>query len=292
MSARLLNRSDVARSNQSREDDPKTSEREKNLKRKIDWRLCTIGGLLTSLNLIDSGIISSASVTSMLHDLQLDQGNRFSLAILIFTVSSVCFQLPATIAVRLLGPRIFFSCTTICFGVIALCTAFVHNWKEMILMRVLLGIFMVLQSLSGIFPGLALLVSSWYKRGATLPWQIFLNTTKSVSEEQQLRFAFLQVGEVVLLASGNIANFGVAVIIGLLTYFWIVDFPENAQRSFHFLDKIETELAVSRIQRDRGDVIPEPFSWSILLRQFLDIKIYGFAASLFLLVGQPSIIAT
>lgn len=71
----------------------------------------------------------------------------------------------------------------------------------------------------------------------------------------------------------------------MVTYFWVVDFPENAQRSFYFLDKAETELAVSRIQRDRADVIPEPFSWSVILRQFLDIKIYGFAACLFLLVG-------
>lgn len=78
----------------------------------------------------------------------------------------------------------------------------------------------------------------------------------------------------------------VAFLIGMLTYFWIVDFPENAHRSFYFLDKTETELAVSRIQRDRGDVVPEPFSWSVLLRQFYDMKIYGFAVALFLLVGE------
>lgn len=33
------------------------------LVRTIDWRLCTIAGILCSLNLLDSGIISSASVT-------------------------------------------------------------------------------------------------------------------------------------------------------------------------------------------------------------------------------------
>lgn len=71
----------------------------------------------------------------------------------------------------------------------------------------------------------------------------------------------------------------------MLTYFWVVDFPENAQRSFYFLYKAETELAVSRIQHDRADVVAEPFSWSALLPHFLDIKIYGFAACLFLLVG-------
>lgn len=100
-------------------------EREKKLKLKVDLRLCTIGGLLCSLNLIDSGIISSAAVTSMLSDLELKQGNRYSLSILIFTVSSVCFQLPATIAVRLVGPRRFFTISTISFGLITLVGLFI-----------------------------------------------------------------------------------------------------------------------------------------------------------------------
>jgi len=164
------------------QDDAKLRKREKRLRTKVDVRLCTIAGLLCSLNLLDSGIISSASVTSMLSDLGLDQGNRYSFSILIFTVASICFQLPATIAVRLVGPRIFFSSVTVCFGLITLvgdsmliyvfvspgscrhgcfihprgrnsalnntlnvrqCTAFIHTWKEMILMRVLLGISMV-----------------------------------------------------------------------------------------------------------------------------------------------------
>lgn len=143
-------------------------EKEKKLKLKVDLRLCTIGGLLCSLNLIDSGIISSAAVTSMLSDLGLDRGNRYSLSILIFTVSSVCFQLPATIAVRLVGPRIFFTISTVCFGLITLvglkiyfilkvskrlgwaaenirtqATAFIQTWRQMIILRVLLGISMV-----------------------------------------------------------------------------------------------------------------------------------------------------
>jgi transcription elongation GreA/GreB family factor len=42
---------------------------EKRLRLKVDLRLCSIAGLLCSLNLLDSGIISSASVTSMFTDL-------------------------------------------------------------------------------------------------------------------------------------------------------------------------------------------------------------------------------
>ena len=256
---------------------------EKNLRLKVDLRLCTIAGLLCSLNLLDSGIISSASVTSMLSDLELDKGNRYSVSILIFTVASVCCQLPAVLLVRLVGPRIFFSTITFGFGLITLCTAFIHSWRQMIVMRVFLGIFM-----SGIYPGLFLLISTWYRR-----------------EELQLRFAFLQCGEVIVLATGGIVNFGLnnlhghgglkgwqwmyvvqglcACIIGIVTYWWIVDFPEQSQQSFRFLSEAETKLAVARIQRDRGDVIPTPFSWPEILRHFLDPKIYGFAAMFFLL---------
>ncbi|KAL8723403.1 MAG: hypothetical protein Q9225_000319 [Loekoesia sp. 1 TL-2023] len=257
--------------------------KEKRVRLKVDFRLCTIAGLLCSLNLLDSGIISSASVTSMLHDLGLDHGNRYSVSILIFTVASVCFQLPATLAVRILGPRPFFALITFSFGLITLCTAFIHTWKEMILMRVLLGV-----AMSGIYPGLALLISSWYRR-----------------EELQLRFAFLQCGEVIVLATGGIVNFGlnhlngrgglkgwqwmflvqglIACVIGVATYWWIVDFPEHSDQSFLFLSKDEAHVAASRIQRDRGDVIPAPFSWTEILRHFLDPKVYGFAASFFLL---------
>lgn len=258
------------------------NQEEERLRSKIDWRLCTIAGLLCSLNLLDSSIISSASVTSMLSDLRLDVDNRFSVSIFIFTIASVCFQLPSTIAVRLIGPRIYFSTVCFLFGLLTLCTAFVTSWEQMIALRVLLGI-----TMSGIYPGLTLLISCWYTR-----------------QEQQLRFAFLQTGEVFVLATGGIVNFGlnhldhvcglrgwqwmfliqglITIISGFLTYFWMVDFPEHSQRSFRFLTKQETERAVNRIQEDRGDVEAVPFKVSIILAQFKDIKIYGFAVMFFL----------
>ena len=92
---------------------------EDQLRRKVDLRLCTIAAILCSLDLLDSGVISSASVTSMIDDLGL-QGNRYSVAIFIFTIASVTFQLPSTIAVRLFGPRIWFAGITVAFGVITL----------------------------------------------------------------------------------------------------------------------------------------------------------------------------
>lgn len=56
----------------------------------------------------------------------------------------------------------------------------------MIVLRVLLGI-----AQSAIFPGLGYLISTWFTR-----------------KEQQLRFAFLQSGAVVVVGVGGFVNFG------------------------------------------------------------------------------------
>lgn len=83
----------------------------------------------------------------------------------------------------------------------------------------------------------------------------------------------------------SLTSLQISCAIGMFTYFWLVDFPENAEQSFHFLDKEETELAVKRIQQDRGDVIAAPFSWHEVLPHFLDPKIYAFAVMFFLQVS-------
>lgn len=259
------------------------TQAEARLRLKVDLRLCTIAGILCSLNLLDSGIISSASVTSMLSDLDL-VGDRYSVSIFIFTVASVCCQLPATILMRFIGPRLFFSAITCAFGTITMCTAAITTWQQMIALRVLLGI-----SMSGVYPGLTYLISTWYTR-----------------KEQQLRFALLQSGEVIILATGSIANFGlnhldrryalrgwqwmylvqgaVTVFLGLITYFWMVDFPDSCENSFRFLTSDEKSLAISRINEDRRDGgNPEPFSLSAILVHFLDPKLYVFSVLFFLL---------
>lgn len=151
--------------------------------------------------------------------------------------------------------------------------------------------------MSGIYPGLTILISNWYTR-----------------EEQQLWFAYLQSGEVVLiLATGSIVNFGLNQLdgrrglrgwqwmflvqgvatctISLVSYWWMVDFPEKSHLSFHFLSERETQTAVARIQEDRADVNPTPFTWSNVLKHFLDLKIYGFAAKFFLLNVVPTALA-
>ena len=272
---------DGAEDSLTREEEEEEAAKVKAIKRKVDWRLCPIAGILCSLELVDSNIISSASVTTMFEDLDL-YGNRYSVVIFIFTISIIVFQLPATAASRWLGPRLWFSCITVAFGLITLCTAFTQSWKSMIALRVLLGI-----SMAGIFPGTAYIISTYYTR-----------------REQQLRFAFVQVVQITIMATGGILNFGlqqlhgrrglagwrwmflvqgaITCVLGIVTWFWMVDFPEYAERSFKFLNAEETACLVRNINKDRSDVEASPFAWGKLLRHWDDPKIYLFSCMWFI----------
>lgn len=75
----------------------------------------------------------------------------------------------------------------------------------------------------------------------------------------------------------------ISCVLGILTYFWMVDFPENCHKSLYFLTKEEQHLAISRIEADRSDVHAEPFSLGKVLRHAGDVKVYMFGILFFLL---------
>ena len=67
--------------------------------------------------------------------------------------------------------------------------------------------------------------------------------------------------------------------IALFAYIFIVRFPdeEREKPSFKFLKPDETEFIIERLEKDRGDVEVEKFSWIKFLTPAKDFEIWGFA---------------
>lgn len=76
-----------------------------------------------------------------------------------FFVPHVMCQWPSAILVQKLGPRIFLPGAVLLWGIIMLCFGFVKNWKQLVALRVLVGIFE-----AGLLPGTILLLQMWYRR--------------------------------------------------------------------------------------------------------------------------------
>lgn len=69
-------------------------------------------------------------------------------------------------------------------------------------------------------------------------------------------------------------------ILGLGAYFLIVDFPENATKTYgaKFLTQKEVDFVIAKIEKDRHDAVLESFNLKSYLANAADLKVWGFAA--------------
>ena len=73
----------------------------------------------------------------------------------------------------------------------------------------------------------------------------------------------------------------ITVVVGLIGWYFIVDFPELAAKKSlfgaHFLNEKEAAFIVARIEEDRHDAIPEKFNLKKYMSHAVDLKVWGFA---------------
>lgn len=64
------------------------------------------------------------------------------------------------------------------------------------------------------------------------------------------------------------------ITIGIASFFVLVEFPENAHKSFHFLKPHEIQWVLQRIDDDRGDAQAEGLNISAFLNAGMDLKLW------------------
>ena len=66
----------------------------------------------------------------------------------------------------------------------------------------------------------------------------------------------------------------ITCVASFFAYFFLVDFPEKADKSWKFLDKAERDFIIRRVNKDRGDALTEKFTITRFLKPGLDVKIW------------------
>ena len=125
-----------------------TPEEQKKIIRKIDRRLVLTLGFMYCVSLMDRTNTGIAVVAGMGVDLVLI-GDRYSIIVLLFFLTYVLLQPPATVLLRKIGPRLFLPLITFLWGATMICFGFVRSWTDLIPLRLILGIFE-----AGFFPGM------------------------------------------------------------------------------------------------------------------------------------------
>lgn len=285
-----------------------TPAEQKAIIRKIDMRLVPTLGFMYCVSLMDRTNTGIAVVAGMGVDLVLIK-DRYSIIVLVFFITYVLLQPPATVVLRKLGPRLFLPAIVILWGATMICFGFVKTWVDLIPLRLILGIFE-----AGFFPGCAYLLSCWYpryklqKRNAVF----YLIGSMASAFSGILAYGFSQLqghgsqmgapwlgyhyGPTKLHPTAR-KYFGeglsgwrwifilqglLTVIVGFIGWYFIVDFPELAAGKSvfgkHFLSEKEAAFIVATIEKDRHDAIPEQFNIGKYMKNAADLKIWGFAA--------------
>lgn len=125
-----------------------TPEQQKKIIRKVDFRLIPTLGCMYCVSLMDRTNLGVAMVAGMGVDLKLT-GERYSIIVLLFFITYVALQPPATVVLRKLGPKLFLPSIVVIWGAVMIGFGFVKEWTSLIPLRLILGVFE-----AGFFPGM------------------------------------------------------------------------------------------------------------------------------------------
>ncbi|KAF8161311.1 major facilitator superfamily domain-containing protein [Crassisporium funariophilum] len=227
-------------------------------------------GMLSALSLIDRSNLGLARAAGMDHDLGLSVGSRYSILSCIFFVPYIILQLPSNLLLRKLGVTHWLSFLAVSWGAVQLAMGFVPTWGYLALCRVLLGAFE-----AGFFPALVYIITTWYTR----------------HEVQKRLAAFYVVGilvggfsaifaYVLTLLGGQLGISGwawifiiegaITIVFGIVAWFFLPNFPDQNT----FLSQEDTNIMLQRVERDRGDSVPDLLSIEKLVNHLLDWKLW------------------
>ncbi|KAJ9610804.1 hypothetical protein H2200_005581 [Cladophialophora chaetospira] len=229
-----------------------TEDEETRMRRKLDYRIVPLALLLFTLCFLDR----NARIQGMATDLDLT-GYRFNTALSIFYVSYVLVEIPSNILLKKLGGKLYIPCLVFGFGVISLCTAFVHNYEGLFAVRFFLGI-----TEGGVLPGIAYYLSTFFRRKELLfRVSIFIMGSSMAGAFGGLLAAGLSqvprwgASSAPIHTWRNIFFFeGLISILAAFLGWWI--FPKDPA-SATFLSEREKMIAVERMAREYREIAGE-----------------------------------
>ncbi|KAE9961860.1 hypothetical protein BLS_001228 [Venturia inaequalis] len=242
---------------------------EKKLMRKVDLHVIPALTILFLMAFLDRTNIGNAKIQGLEKDLKM-KGNDYHIALFIFFIPYILFEVPSNIIIKRVAPSAYLSGIMVCWGLATVGQGLVKSFGGLVAMRFLIGLFE-----AGFFPGCVYLISMYYKR-----------------YELQRRFTIFFSASIMAGAIGGLLAYGIAhmdgvrgykawrwifiieglitVAIGIISYFVVADWPHQAK----FLNEEERALLAARLASDAGDANMSRLDKRAAKRIFGDWKVY------------------
>ncbi|KAH8810763.1 high-affinity nicotinic acid transporter-like protein [Xylogone sp. PMI_703] len=227
---------------------------EKKLVRKLDMYIIPVYMIIYIFSFLDRSNIGNANVAGMSKAIHL-KGTEFNVAVSIFYVTYIVFEIPLVVAFKLVGPRKMVSILMCSWSLVTAFSGFEKSYGALVTCRLLLGV-----CESALFPALHLYVSMFWKREelAKRAGMIMVSLALSGAFGGLFAYGVLQMDGVSGVAGWRWLFYiegAISFALGIAAYWLLPDSPETA----YFLTKEEKELGRARLM-SRGNY--EEFNWA------------------------------
>ncbi|KAI1074787.1 MFS general substrate transporter [Whalleya microplaca] len=253
---------------------PPDAKFEKRILRKVDVRLLPILGALYTIAMVDRSNISVARISGLDEDVGLAEGSRASVALLVFFIGYMLFELPSNMVIVRVGAANWLALITFAWGLVSLGIGFLDNWVGLAVLRALLGVFE-----AGFYPGCVYLISSWYRRYEVQQrLAVFFMTGSALS-------AFANIFALGLIQISRVHHYkgwrwiyiiegALTCVLAVISWFIIIDFPHSDRNGF--LSAEETAFVRTRLAEDRGAEDQQKVTWAVFFDTVTDWKVWAF----------------
>ncbi|KAF2097855.1 MFS general substrate transporter [Rhizodiscina lignyota] len=221
---------------------------ERKILRKLDFGILPVLWFLFLVSFVDRGNIGNAKIAGMTKDLHL-VGNRYNVAVQVFTAAYVAFGLPANILFKKIGPRSL-PAMMFLWGLTVIGQGVTASYQGLAACRFLEGM-----CEAGFVPGAAYLIGSYYKRDEFLKRYTFFFGAAIVAGAFNglLSYAIAKMAGVggyngwrwIFILEGC-----TTVLVASISFFLIVPFPQQSK----FLDPKEKKILLARLEADGANV--------------------------------------
>ncbi|KAI9838580.1 MAG: hypothetical protein M1819_004892 [Sarea resinae] len=248
--------------------DPEGDVGLKALRRKIDWRIVPIMFACYTMQFIDKVLINYAAVMGLTKDLKL-KGNNFTDQATYFFVAYLLAEIINGSFLQKVPAAKWLGCNIILWGISTACTAATHTYRELLAVRIFLGIFE-----AAIAPSLMLISSQWYTKSEQAPrfafWYCGLGLGQIIGG--LISYAFQHVHHpsftgwrIMFTALGC-----VTVVIGFIVLFFLPDTPMSSR----FLTEKEKVRLIKHVSVNETGIENRQFKLSQVIEALFDIQIW------------------
>ncbi|KAI8575512.1 hypothetical protein K450DRAFT_142768 [Umbelopsis ramanniana AG] len=260
-------------------EDARYKEIERKLVRKFDLRLIPCFWTMYFFTSIDRSNVGTAIIMNKAkgHDLQTVAhltGTQVSLGVALFYVGLVLFELPSNLIITKVRAAGWLARIMISWGIVTTLMVVIRNEASYYVLRFFLGVME-----AGLWPGMAMIVSKFYKKSET---GIRMGLYFFSAAVALIVSGFFSAAFQLIDGRGNLYGwqwlflvFGLlTVIIGVFFNFWLPSTPFEKKQ---WLTEEEKEVARHRIQVDRPDIEERPrITVRAVVNELLDYKVYLF----------------